>query len=45
MMSPYGAKEKQALLESPDLKSRAEMLIAISQMDLAHGQDAPRNLH
>lgn len=35
MMSPYGAKEKQALLEAADLKSRAEMLVAISQMELA----------
>ena len=35
MMSPYGAKEKQALLEASDLKSRAEMLVAISQMELA----------
>lgn len=45
MMSPYGAKEKQALLEAVDLKSRAEILVAISQMDLARGQDTPRHLH
>ena len=45
MMSPYGAKEKQALLEAADLKSRAEILVAISQMDIAHGLDAPRHLH
>jgi Lon protease-like protein len=45
MMSPYGAKEKQALLEAPDLKSRAEILVAISQIELAHGSDAPRHLH
>ena len=46
MMSPYGAKEKQALLEAPDLKSRAEILVAISQIDLARGSDdAPRHLH
>jgi uncharacterized protein len=45
MMSPYGAKEKQALLEAPDLKSRAEILVAISQIDLARGTDAPRHLH
>ena len=35
MMSPYGAPEKQALLEAPDLKSRAEILVAITEMDLA----------
>ena len=28
MMSPYGAAEKQALLEAPDLKTRAEILVA-----------------
>ncbi|HYS47968.1 MAG TPA: LON peptidase substrate-binding domain-containing protein, partial [Xanthobacteraceae bacterium] len=27
MMSPYGAAEKQALLEAPDLKTRAEILV------------------
>ena len=30
MMSPCGPKEKQALLEAADLKSRAEMLVAIT---------------
>jgi len=35
MMSPYGVKEKQALLEAPNLKSRAEMLVAITEMELA----------
>lgn len=45
MMSPYGAKEKQALLEAADLKSRAEILVAISQIDLARGVDASRHLH
>jgi Lon protease-like protein len=35
MMSPYGAAEKQALLEAPDLKTRAEMLIAMTEMELA----------
>jgi Lon protease-like protein len=45
VMSPYGAREKQALLEARDLKSRADMLIAISQIELAGGAQAPRNLH
>ena len=35
MMSPYGAAEKQALLEAPNLKTRAEMLIAITEIELA----------
>ena len=37
MMSPCGPKEKQALLEAPDLKSRAEMLVAITTIELARG--------
>ncbi len=39
MMSPYGPAEKQALLEAPDLKSRAETLIAISEIHLAQNSD------
>src|SRR4051794_33999853 len=35
MMSPYGVAEKQALLEAPDLKSRAEILVAVTEMELA----------
>jgi Lon protease-like protein len=35
MMSPYGVAEKQALLEASDLKSRAEVLIAVTEMELA----------
>ena len=37
MMSPYETREKQALLEAPDLQQRAEMLIAITEMELAKG--------
>jgi Lon protease-like protein len=37
MMAPFGAKEKQALLEASDLKTRAEMLVAITEMELARG--------
>ena len=33
--SPYGSEEKQALLEAPSLKSRAEMLMALAEMELA----------
>jgi Lon protease-like protein len=39
MMSPYGAAEKQALLEAPDLKTRAETLIAITEMALARERE------
>lgn len=35
MMSPYGPAEKQALLEAPDLKTRAETLVAITEISLA----------
>jgi uncharacterized protein len=35
MMSPFGTAEKQALLEAPDLKNRAEILIAITEIELA----------
>ena len=45
MMSPYGAKEKQAMLEAPDLKTRAEILVAVSQMELERTADAPRHLN
>ena len=32
MMSPYGAREKQALLEAPSMKERAETLIALIEI-------------
>ena len=35
MMSPYGPAEKQALLEAPDLKTRAEILVAVTEIELA----------
>jgi Lon protease-like protein len=35
MMSPYGPAEKQALLEAPDLRTRAEILVAITEIELA----------
>jgi len=35
MMSPFGPMEKQALLEAPDLKTRADTLIAITEILLA----------
>jgi len=38
MMSPYGVAEKQALLEAPDLKTRAEILVAVTEIELAKGK-------
>jgi len=40
MMAPFGAAEKQALLEAPNLKSRAETLVAITEMSLARQSPA-----
>jgi uncharacterized protein len=35
LMAPYPAEEKQALLEAEDVKARAEMLIALTELALA----------
>lgn len=35
MMAPFGPREKQALLETPDLKTRAETLVAMTEIVLA----------
>lgn len=40
VMSPYGAEEKQALLEAGDLKTRADVFVALAEMELASGGDA-----
>jgi Lon protease-like protein len=37
MMCPFGAREKQSLLEAIDLKTRAEVLVGLAQFDLAQG--------
>ena len=37
IISPYSAEEKQALLEAPTLKSRAEVLVALAEMEMAAG--------
>jgi Lon protease-like protein len=39
MMSPYGAREKQALLEAETVAERSEMLIAITEMSLMQDDD------
>ena len=35
IMAPYGVEEKQALLEARDLKTRAEVLVALAEMEIA----------
>ncbi|HYD15064.1 MAG TPA: LON peptidase substrate-binding domain-containing protein [Hyphomicrobium sp.] len=35
VMSPYGPEEKQALLEAGDLKTRADVLVALAEMESA----------
>ena len=40
MMSPYGPAEKQALLEAGDLNTRAETLIAITEIALARNGES-----
>jgi Lon protease-like protein len=35
MMSPYGPAEKQAMLEAADLRTRAEILVALTEIELA----------
>lgn len=39
ILSPYGPEEKQCLLEAPDLRSRAEALVALAEMELAARDD------
>lgn len=41
MMAPFGPAEKQALLEAPDLKARAETLVALTEMALAGEPGGP----
>lgn len=35
LLAPYPSKEKQALLEAPDLKTRADVLVALTERALA----------
>jgi Lon protease-like protein len=41
LLAPYPAREKQALLEARDLKTRAEVLIALTEMALAKMPGTP----
>ncbi len=45
VMSPYGPAEKQALLEADNLKSRAETLVAITEMALAREDESKDFTH
>lgn len=44
MMSPFGPAEKQALLEAPDMRMRAETLVAITEMSLARDSDDAQSM-
>jgi Lon protease-like protein len=37
VISPFGPEEKQALLEALNLKARAEVLVALAEMEIAAG--------
>jgi len=39
MMSPYGPAEKQAMLEAVDLRTRAEILVALTEIELAKSEN------
>jgi uncharacterized protein len=43
-LSPYAPEDKQALLEAADLKARADMLIALTEMALARADGADPRL-
>ena len=42
MMSPFGVGEKQAMLEAADLKARAAVLVAATQIEIARKGDSPQ---
>lgn len=45
MVSPYGAAEKQVLLEARSLEDRAETLIAMAEYEMAKGGNAAASLN
>lgn len=45
MMSPFGANEKQALVEAIDLKTRAETLVTLARLDLAQRDGEGQQWH
>ncbi len=44
LLAPYAPQEKQALLEAPDLKTRADVLVAITEMTLRRKSDGNPSL-
>jgi uncharacterized protein len=44
LMAPYPASDKQALLEARDLKSRADMLVALTELALARQTGGRKSL-
>ena len=44
MMSPFGPEEKQALLEAKTLADRADVLVAITEIELARGNGPSSHL-
>jgi hypothetical protein len=42
LLAPYPPKEKQALLEAPDLKTRADVLVALTEVALARNSRGGR---
>jgi Lon protease-like protein len=43
LLAPYPASEKQALLEAPDLKTRADVLVALTEMALSKSFSGKRH--
>jgi Lon protease-like protein len=43
LLAPYPANEKQALLEAPDLKTRADVLVALTEMALSKSFSGKRH--
>ena len=44
VMCPYGPEEKQALLEAQDLRRRADVLVALAEMELASSGNSGNTL-
>lgn len=44
LLAPYPARDKQALLEAPDLKSRADVLVALTELALAKSSGTSRRM-
>jgi uncharacterized protein len=42
LLAPYPPRDKQALLEAPDLKSRAEVLVALTELQLSRSGNNSR---